>query len=684
MQAQLESIKPSVRNQSRVGGFHVSKSKNKGINLQDNRSKGVLQRKSPHFLKAGYLQDNRPKTVFQLKAGQGIEDTSTSETKSSSKSNLPQQLKAGIESLSSYSMDDVKVHYNSSKPAQLQAHAFAQGTDIHLSPGQEKHLPHEAWHVVQQKQGRVKPTLQLKSKVNVNDDPTLEREADLMGEKANKVDQIIQTKQMSALNSSFSTTPTIQRQIQLTDVDDGLYEETEAEKTMPVDTGFYYCGTNTTVGDKPIYVLKTVVDALEAEIEAIQDNEDFGQRERAQAIQFAVLGAAHNAVFYTDDGVFAMSDSVKDFRLKQALNHPLFKNPDRARGLEHRFADGDGVLFSKLTKEEVEEQLGNLPPTVTFYRIPADEWVAELNKFNGFWTEKTANYAYGRHMDKRGLMARAARSKFRQGTDSTQNHQDFQGDEKKAALPPVGPARQETEWKDYKGYANPKSREGGQYKAMGKWNALAYAAYMFHHGHPGLQLDQDWEWLHIQGAQNGGATNLANLVAGTSTTNSRMIPWEDNINAWTRFANRDHPLSVKFIGYRVAGTDLGKSIIIQVAAEKGIPGKFHPVPKNLPMTISFDPLNGTVYDKISNKITTKTLAKEAFHDSSKMQKEALVRDYVKSNKGKVNMFTVIGKSPYKGLNAEFRGYYRESEALVIVTGVQREVVIPLHQLKPRN
>ncbi|HAP61901.1 MAG TPA: hypothetical protein DCR93_21180, partial [Cytophagales bacterium] len=37
------------------------------------------------------------------------------------------------------------------------------GTDIHLAPGQQKHLPHEAWHVVQQKQGRVKPTLQPKA-----------------------------------------------------------------------------------------------------------------------------------------------------------------------------------------------------------------------------------------------------------------------------------------------------------------------------------------------------------------------------------------------------------------------------------------------------------------------------------------------------------------------------------------
>ena len=94
---------------------------------------------------------------------------------------LPDNLKTGIENLSGYSMDDVKVHYNSSKPAQLQALAYTQGTDIHVAPGQEKHLPHEAWHVVQQKQGRVQPTMQLQS-VNVNDNERLEKEADKMGQ----------------------------------------------------------------------------------------------------------------------------------------------------------------------------------------------------------------------------------------------------------------------------------------------------------------------------------------------------------------------------------------------------------------------------------------------------------------------------------------------------------------------
>ncbi|MCX6307208.1 MAG: DUF4157 domain-containing protein [Bacteroidetes bacterium] len=81
------------------------------------------------------------------------------EKKNNKKTGLPDKLKSGIENLSGVSMDDVKVNYNSNKAAQLQAHAYAQGTVIHLAAGQEKHLPHEAWHVVQQKQGLSKMSI---------------------------------------------------------------------------------------------------------------------------------------------------------------------------------------------------------------------------------------------------------------------------------------------------------------------------------------------------------------------------------------------------------------------------------------------------------------------------------------------------------------------------------------------
>lgn len=97
---------------------------------------------------------------------------------------LPDGLKSGIESLSGVSLDKVKVHYNSSRPAQFDAVAHTQGSNIHVAPGQEEHLPHEAWHVVQQAQGRVQPTMQMKGGPRVNDNAGLEHEADVMGARA--------------------------------------------------------------------------------------------------------------------------------------------------------------------------------------------------------------------------------------------------------------------------------------------------------------------------------------------------------------------------------------------------------------------------------------------------------------------------------------------------------------------
>jgi hypothetical protein len=97
---------------------------------------------------------------------------------------LPHHLKSGIESLSGISMDNVNVHYSSPQPAQLNALAYARGSDIHIAPGQERHLSHEAWHVVQQAQGRVKPTKQMKGRLPINDDARLEQEADAMGMRA--------------------------------------------------------------------------------------------------------------------------------------------------------------------------------------------------------------------------------------------------------------------------------------------------------------------------------------------------------------------------------------------------------------------------------------------------------------------------------------------------------------------
>ncbi|OUJ74995.1 hypothetical protein BXP70_08645 [Hymenobacter crusticola] len=124
--------------------------------------------------------DRSPRQVSQRQKVAGLHQMTLQR-----KGGLPDNLRASMEKLSGLSLDGVKVHYNSRKPAQVNAHAYAQGTDIYLGPGQERHLPHEAWHVVQQKQGRVRPTMQVNG-MAVNDNPSLEREADLMGMRASR------------------------------------------------------------------------------------------------------------------------------------------------------------------------------------------------------------------------------------------------------------------------------------------------------------------------------------------------------------------------------------------------------------------------------------------------------------------------------------------------------------------
>jgi hypothetical protein len=149
---------------------------------------------------------------------------------------LPENLRNGVERLSGVSMAGVKVHYNSSKPSQLNAEAYAQGRDIHLAPGKEHHLPHEAWHVAQQVKGRVKPTMQFRKTVPINDDKRLEREADAMGKKAATLGTVAQR-----------AVPTNYKAAKPTPNTGGYTPKKETYKTIPFEEKHYkstYFGDN--------------------------------------------------------------------------------------------------------------------------------------------------------------------------------------------------------------------------------------------------------------------------------------------------------------------------------------------------------------------------------------------------------------------------------------------------------
>ncbi len=90
---------------------------------------------------------------------------------------IPSQLKKEYETASGLSLDDVRVHYRSNEPSLLHSYAYTQGNQVHIAPGQERHLPHELGHVIQQKRGIVRPTMQYNG-LAINDQVSLERDAD--------------------------------------------------------------------------------------------------------------------------------------------------------------------------------------------------------------------------------------------------------------------------------------------------------------------------------------------------------------------------------------------------------------------------------------------------------------------------------------------------------------------------
>lgn len=124
---------------------------------------------------------------------------------------IPTIMKAQFESLSGLSFDDVRIHYNSSKPAQLQALAYTQGNHVYMAPRQEKHLGHELGHIIQQKQGRVISTSRI-NQLPLNDDERLEEEATRYSHMA------MQLKRMPGQPSQTSCSGAASNIVQRTDI----------------------------------------------------------------------------------------------------------------------------------------------------------------------------------------------------------------------------------------------------------------------------------------------------------------------------------------------------------------------------------------------------------------------------------------------------------------------------------
>lgn len=190
------AVKPKKENKSRAAAYSVAQSKS--------------GKKQGH----GFV-DNRPMAIdISRQRVKGNDNVAQTMQKKGEGKGSPENLKEGIENLSGYSMDDVNVHHNSPRPAQLQAHAYTQSTGIHNAPDQKKQLPHK--------------THQVSTKV------TVQRKPSIAGNNSAGVLQLVRLDRSNVtqevLNVYRSLHPMIQAYIYNTDSMDAFFQLSSDEQ----------------------------------------------------------------------------------------------------------------------------------------------------------------------------------------------------------------------------------------------------------------------------------------------------------------------------------------------------------------------------------------------------------------------------------------------------------------------
>jgi hypothetical protein len=160
------------------------------------------KKKKPAMKKDAQLAEDKKKKPAMKKEAQLAEDkkkkpamkkddvSQKKDSGSTSPNKMPEHVQQRMESTMNADFSNVNIHVGS-KAASVGALAYAQGNDIHFAQGKfnpntsdgQNLLGHELAHVVQQREGRVKPTTSVNG-LPVNDDRGLEKEADTLGAKA--------------------------------------------------------------------------------------------------------------------------------------------------------------------------------------------------------------------------------------------------------------------------------------------------------------------------------------------------------------------------------------------------------------------------------------------------------------------------------------------------------------------
>lgn len=157
------------------------------IQKQGMEEEEEMQMKRNPIQKQGMEEEEMQMKSSQLKKA----SSSPIQRSSGGGSALPENVQSQMEDTFQTDFSDVNIHQNSSSAPEVGALAYTQGNDIHFAQGQydpssskgQELIGHELAHVVQQRAGKVQPTTEIGG-MPVNDDRSLENEADQMGRKA--------------------------------------------------------------------------------------------------------------------------------------------------------------------------------------------------------------------------------------------------------------------------------------------------------------------------------------------------------------------------------------------------------------------------------------------------------------------------------------------------------------------
>lgn len=532
--------KPSYAFSAPISARNGTLRENELLQLQETIGNRAVAQLVGASVAAPRSADERRESAMQLKEAPAVPN----------RTGLPDQLKTGIESLSGMSLDHVKVHYNSSKPSELSALAYAQGTDIHVAPGQEKHLPHEAWHVVQQMQGRVKATRQDQG-FGINDDPALETEATAMGERALRTAGPEAPGQTAKPVQMAVAEPVRQMQYAVRTTDHQYNAMIRSIHAIGRSVNWM-----STVEDAYDHIdqLREALNADEADI----DDEDVNA---VDDLEMELDDWAANIDNYTQEFVKLYTDPSQLSSRKRRKTDDGASPITAQTRMNDIFNQHKGILkFVKTMKANFPLNEGGFSAKGRAHWMFTSETPATGYQEDNTWTDGIS--LNGAKLNKKvykvtkKLPEKASNPILNKNVAKQPNNSTKLAKLEKNLTPLVTSTN-----KVYKTAPAGKGRGDGQIRAMFGTNASAYAMLA---GIPDWKQSK-WEWLHVQGASLGGETDGSNLVVGTRDVNTHMMPFESNIRTLGKIV-KDH--SDKFDSLKVKYSVEGQHSVAKHKVEK--------------------------------------------------------------------------------------------------------------------